>query len=151
MIGLLACHVPAGSLCDGRRGACAIPGRVPFRQGMTMRDLVLLANGVTEDADLTEAEIARREQSDDPGALAKSIPVPLDSCKTRQGWPSGTIRKCRGTAHGGAPDIALMPYDNVLIRRQTGWETQRLVLPHWPGEASGALCPAITKQSGSAI
>jgi protein involved in polysaccharide export with SLBB domain len=27
----------------------------------------------------------------------------------------------------GVPDIALQPYDNVLIMRQAGWETQRLV------------------------
>ena len=28
---------------------------------------------------------------------------------------------------GGIPDVALQPYDNVLIRRQAGWESQRLV------------------------
>jgi protein involved in polysaccharide export with SLBB domain len=27
----------------------------------------------------------------------------------------------------GVPDVALQPYDNVLIMRQTGWERQRLV------------------------
>jgi polysaccharide export outer membrane protein len=107
-------------------GAVRNPGRVPYREGMTMRDLVLLANGVTEDADVTEAEIARRAEGADPGTLATSIRVPLDS----------TFRAGAGTdghgplpqfGAGGVPDVALKPYDNVLILRKTGWETQRLV------------------------
>jgi protein involved in polysaccharide export with SLBB domain len=93
---------------------------------MTMRDVVLLADGVTEDADLTEAEIARREESDDPGALAKSIPVPLDSVQLSRGGATGSGEAVTQSA-GGVPDIPLMPYDNVLIRRKPGWESQRLV------------------------
>ena len=108
-------------------GGVRNPGRVPFRQGMTMRDVVLLADGVTEDADLKEAEIARREESDDPGALAKSIPVPLDSARLARGGSSGVTRSSAQHPAGGVPDVALMPYDNVLIRRKPGWESQRLV------------------------
>jgi polysaccharide biosynthesis/export protein len=108
-------------------GAVRNPGRVPFRHGMTMRDVVLLANGVTEDADLTEAEIARREATNDPGALAKSIAVPLDSARLSRGGSSGADGTVQEPPTGGAPDLALMPYDNVLIRRKTGWESQRLV------------------------
>ncbi|HZA98239.1 MAG TPA: SLBB domain-containing protein, partial [Gemmatimonadales bacterium] len=107
-------------------GAVRNPGRVPFRRGMTMRDVVLLAQGVTEDADLTEAEIARREAGGDPGALAKSIPVPLDSARLARGGSSGSDLASE-PATGGVPDVALMPYDNVLIRRKPGWESQRLV------------------------
>jgi polysaccharide biosynthesis/export protein len=107
-------------------GAVRNPGRVPFREGMTMRDVVLLADGVTEDADLTRAEIARRADDADPGTLATTIQVPIDS----------TFRAGAGTdGHGPLPqrgvgiipDVALRPYDNVLIVRQTGWELQRLV------------------------
>jgi polysaccharide biosynthesis/export protein len=108
-------------------GGVRNPGRVPFRQGMTMRDVVLLADGVTEDADLTEAEIARRAENDDPGALAKSIPVPLDSAQLSPGGSNaGTESSANGSAMG-VPDVVLMPYDNVLIRRKAGWESQRLV------------------------
>jgi protein involved in polysaccharide export with SLBB domain len=107
-------------------GAVRNPGRVPYRRGMTMRDIVLLAQGVTEDADLTVAEIARREASGDPGALAKSIPVPLDSARITPGGSGGTDL-ASDSATGGVPDLALMPYDNVLIRRKPGWESQRLV------------------------
>jgi protein involved in polysaccharide export with SLBB domain len=103
------------------------PGRVPFRQGMTMRDVVLLADGVTEDADLTEAEIARRAESSDFGALATSIPVPLDSAELTPAGASGTTDAAARRAALGVPDLVLMPYDNVLIRRKAGWESQRLV------------------------
>jgi polysaccharide biosynthesis/export protein len=107
-------------------GAVRNPGRVPYRQGMTMRDLVLLANGVTEDADLKEAEIARRAEGADPGTLATSIRVPLDSTFRAGGGTDGHGPLPQFGA-GGVPDVALKPYDNVLIMRQTGWETQRLV------------------------
>ncbi|HZB28018.1 MAG TPA: SLBB domain-containing protein, partial [Gemmatimonadales bacterium] len=109
-------------------GAVRNPGRVPFREGMTMRDLVLLANGVTEDADIRMAEIARRSDSEDPGALAKTIRVRLDSTALASDGTDGVAME-RSTPGGvpGVPDIPLQPYDNVLIMRQPGWETQRLV------------------------
>jgi polysaccharide export outer membrane protein len=107
-------------------GGVRNPGRVPYRAGMTMRDVVLLADGVTEDADLTEAEIARRDQTADPGTLAKTIAVPLDSATlARPG--SGAGEGASGRTGAGIPDVALQPYDNVLIRRKAGWELQRLV------------------------
>ena len=108
-------------------GAVRNPGRVPYRDGMTMRDLVLLANGVTEDADLKEAEIARRAESQDPGALATSIRVPLDSAALVSGGTDGVPVTPAPGGVGGIPDVVLQPYDNVLIMRQTGWELQRLV------------------------
>ncbi len=108
-------------------GAVRRPGRVPYREGMTMRDVVLLANGVTEDADLREAEIARRVESGDPGALTKSIKVPLDSSLLVSGGTDGVpIMPAPGGA-AGVPDVVLQPYDNVLIMRQAGWDGQRLV------------------------
>jgi len=108
-------------------GAVRNPGRVPFREGMTMRDLVLLADGVTEDADLGEAEIARRDEGKDPGRLAKTIRVPLDSSAlVTRGTDGVPISPVPGGARG-IPDVVLQPYDNVLIMRQAGWDVQRLV------------------------
>jgi polysaccharide export outer membrane protein len=107
-------------------GAVRNPGRIPYRAGMTMRDVVLLADGVTEDADLSEGEIARRDAGEDPGALARSISVPLDSARaSRPGSANGEVGGA--PIGGGIPDLPLEPYDNVLIRRQAGWELQRLV------------------------
>jgi polysaccharide export outer membrane protein len=107
-------------------GAVRNPGRVLYREGMTMRDVVLLANGVTEDADLTAAEIARRAEGANPGTLATTIRVPLDSTFRAGGGTDGHGPLPQFGA-GGVPDVALKPYDNVLIMRQTGWELQRLV------------------------
>jgi protein involved in polysaccharide export with SLBB domain len=109
-------------------GGVQNPGRIPYREGMTMRDLVLLANGVTEDADLREAEIARREQGTDPGTLAKTIRVRLDSTALASGGTDGVpLAPPHAGGAAGIPDIPLQPYDNVLIMRQAGWELQRLV------------------------
>jgi polysaccharide export outer membrane protein len=109
-------------------GAVRRPGRVPFREGMTMRDLVLLAEGVTEDADLREAEIARRTQNADPGSLAQTIRVRLDSTALASGGTDGIpLAPPHPGGAAGVPDMALQPYDNVLIMRRPGWETQRLV------------------------
>jgi len=109
-------------------GAVRRPGRVPFREGMTMRDLVLLAEGVTEDADLREAEIARRTENADPGSLAQTIRVRLDSTALASGGTDGIpLAPPHPGGAAGVPDMALQPYDNVLIMRRPGWETQRLV------------------------
>jgi polysaccharide biosynthesis/export protein len=109
-------------------GAVRRPGRVPFREGMTMRDLVLLAEGVTEDADLREGEIARRTQNADPGSLAQTIRVRLDSTALASGGTDGIpLTPPHPGGAAGIPDVALQPYDNVLIMRRPGWETQRLV------------------------
>jgi polysaccharide biosynthesis/export protein len=107
-------------------GAVRKPGRVPYRQGMTMRDVVLMAEGVTEDADLSQAEIARRAEDSDPGTLATTIKVPIDSTFRAGGTPNteGPLPTLGVT---GIPDVPLQPYDNVLILRQTGWDLQRLV------------------------
>src|SRR5919107_321131 len=94
-------------------GAVRNPGRVPFREGMTMRDLVLLANGVTEDADLRVAQSARRNIGDDPGALAQTIRVRLDSTALATGGTDGLpLAPPHPGGAAGIPDIALQPYDN---------------------------------------
>jgi protein involved in polysaccharide export with SLBB domain len=60
-------------------GAVRAGGRYGYRAGMTMRDLVLLAGGLTEGALLTEAEIARLPASRAGGVTASTIRVRLDS------------------------------------------------------------------------
>ena len=110
-------------------GAVRKPGRVPYREGMTIRDAVLLADGLTPDAWLQEAEIARLAQDSSSGALATTIRVPLDSSYVfartsgeKYGGPPGLPAPA-----SGAPDSELQPYDNLLIMRQPGWELQRSV------------------------
>lgn len=101
-------------------GAVRRSGRVQFREGMTLRDALLLAGGLTIDADLQEAEIARRARDRGPDTLATTIRVPLDSS-----YRFGTTPPPGMTPQ--AADVPLQPYDNVLVLRQTGWDLQRLV------------------------
>jgi protein involved in polysaccharide export with SLBB domain len=121
-------------------GAVRTPGRVPYREGMTMRDLILLAGGLDEHAFIGEAEIARLPLSRDGGRLAETIRVPLDSSYL-------VARQSRGgVALAGAPSgsrpataaaIAIAPFDNVLILAQPDWEKPRRVVVsgevHYPG------------------
>jgi len=110
-------------------GAVRKPGRVPYREGMTLRDAILLADGVTPDAWLQEAEVARLAQDPAPGVLATTMRVPLDSTYLfghRPGEAYGGPPGLPAPA-AGAPDVPLQPYDNVMIMRQTGWELQRSV------------------------
>ena len=110
-------------------GAVRRPGRVPFREGMTMRDAILLADGLTEDAFLKEAEIARIADRRDASELAETIRVPLDSTYLFDRGTGGQYAGPPGEAvpASGAPEVPLRPYDNVLVMRLAGWDQQRLV------------------------
>jgi polysaccharide biosynthesis/export protein len=110
-------------------GAVRKAGRVPYREGMTLRDAILEADGVTEDALLTEAEIARVPDDRTGGTLARTIRVALDSTYLFDRGPDGRYLGPPGLAapSGGAPVVALEPYDNILILRQPEWELQRTV------------------------
>lgn len=105
------------------------PGRFSFREGMTLRDLVLLGGGVKEGASLKDAEIARMPVDRSAGQTATTLRVPLDSTylfERRAGrayyGPPG-----QPASGSGAPDAVLEPYDNVLILRQENFEYQRTV------------------------
>jgi polysaccharide export outer membrane protein len=106
-------------------GAVRRPGRLPYRTGMTMRDVILLADGLTEDAQL-QAEIARLPEDRPPGTLAQTVRVPLDSTflfARRGGAAGGTDGPVE--APGTPGDAPLQPYDNVLVLREGEWGLQR--------------------------
>ncbi|MEO8139551.1 MAG: SLBB domain-containing protein [Gemmatimonadota bacterium] len=113
-------------------GAVRKPGRVPYREGMTLRDALLEVKGLTEDALLTEAEVARLpiDSARNAGRVATTIRVPLDSTYVFDRDPDGRYLGPPGIAApaGGAREILLEPYDNVLIFRQPDWELQRTVV-----------------------
>jgi polysaccharide biosynthesis/export protein len=110
-------------------GAVRRSGRVLYREGMTLRDLVLLANGVHESAYLREAEIARLPDDRTGGRTASTIRVPLDSTYLFERAADGRYIGPPGipVPSAGAPDVPLKPYDNVLIMRQPDWALQRSV------------------------
>src|SRR2546421_2112508 len=105
------------------------PGAYPWREGMTLRDLVLLARGPTVGASLNEAEIARLPGDRTGGQLATTERVPLDSTYLferdslgRYVGPPGVPFPAKGT-----PEGPLKPYRHVLVLRQPGVHLHRLV------------------------
>ncbi|PYO07362.1 MAG: hypothetical protein DMD30_11190 [Gemmatimonadetes bacterium] len=108
-------------------GAVRKGGQFPFREGMTMRDLVLLAGGLDQSAYLNEAEIARLPEHRSDGLTATTFRVPLDSSYLFERAPDGKYLGPPGmpAASGPNPDVTVQAYDNVLIMRQPNWELQR--------------------------
>jgi len=105
------------------------PGAYPWRQGMTLRDLVLLARGPAIGADLREAEIARMPTDRSQGQLATTLRVPLDSTYLFERDSAGRYVGPPGLPFPsrGAAEVVLEPYDNALILRQPNFDFQRTV------------------------
>lgn len=111
-------------------GAVRDGGRIPYREGMTLRDAVLIAGGLEESALLTEAEVARMPESRAGGAKAVAIQVPIDSSYLFERMPDGRYAGPPGMPGraGSVPEVVLQPYDNVLIYRQTDWSLPQTVV-----------------------
>lgn len=105
------------------------PGVFPWREGMTLRDLVLMARGPRIGAYLQEAEVAHLPADRSGGELATTIRVPLDSTYLFDRDSAGRYVGPPGLPfpRSGAPEVELQPYDNVLILRQPDFELQRTV------------------------
>ncbi len=102
------------------------PGRFPFRGGMTLRDLVLMARGLRDGAWLDSAEIARLPADRTGGTLAIQRRVPLDSTYIFEPGSSSYPRLPGLPAQpSGAPEVSLEPYDQITIFRQPQFELQR--------------------------
>ena len=128
-------------------GAVRRNGRYAYREGMTLRDLVLLANGVQEGAWLKEAEVARLPEDRSGGRTAVTVRVPLDSTYLFERGPDGRYLGPPGIPipSGGAPEVVLHAYDNVLIMRQPDWALQRVVVIQGEVKYPGAY--ALTNKS----
>jgi polysaccharide export outer membrane protein len=107
-------------------GAVMKGGRFVYNDGMSVRDLILLAGGVTEGADLHEAEIARMPENRAGGVTAVTIRVPIDSSYATDGSNGAPDRP--GVKPIDPPEIPLRPYDNVLILREANWSLPRTVV-----------------------
>jgi len=108
-------------------GAVRKSGQFPYREGMTVRDLVLLSGGLDQSAYLNEAEVARLPQNRANGVTAQTFRIPLDSSYIFERGPDGKYLGPPGlpATSGPNPDVTVQPYDNVLILRQPNWELQR--------------------------
>jgi protein involved in polysaccharide export with SLBB domain len=105
------------------------PGRYPWQDGMTLRDLVRLAGGPKIGAYLKDAEIARLPAERGQGQLAQTVRVPIDSTYLLERDATGRYIGPAGIAFPspGAAEMPLAPYDNVLILKQPDFELQRTV------------------------
>ena len=99
-------------------GEVNTPMVLDYREGMTLRDLILKAGGMRESANLLQAEVSRLQldalenpdTSVRPERTTESILVPMseDFLTSDETFP-------------------LQPYDRVAIRRLPWWEMQRTV------------------------
>lgn len=99
-------------------GAVRNGGRFPWRAGMTLRDLVLFAGGLEENAFVKEAEIARRPAGLSEGVTARTLRVAIDSSYVIDAGVRAPV----------AADVELQSHDNVLIFRDPEWREPRTVV-----------------------
>jgi len=85
-------------------------GVFPYSLDMTVEDVIFLAEGFTQAADITNVEISRRSEQQTPNNLAKIIKVQVDN----------------QLANGGEK-ITIMPYDHVFVRRNPNYFEQKTV------------------------
>lgn len=112
-------------------GSVRRSGQYRWRQGMTLRDLVLEAGGLVEGAYLREAEVARIPVAGAARVTAVTSRVPLDSSYLGDYRPGQRYEAPRGEAAAGfrsTPEFVLQPYDNVLIMQQPDWVRPRSVI-----------------------
>ena len=110
-------------------GAVKKPREIPFQEGMTMRDAIMLAGGLEEGALLTEAEIGRLPDRRSAGVTAVQLRVPLDSTYLFERQPDGKYLGPPGVSVPAArvPEVTLKPYDAISILRQPDFEYHRTV------------------------
>ena len=110
-------------------GAVKKPRQIPYEEGMTMRDAIMLAGGLEESALLTDAEIGRLPKSRANGVTASTVRVALDSTYLFERTPDGRYLGPPGISVSAAStaEIPLEPYDAISILRQPEFEYQRTV------------------------
>jgi len=104
-------------------GSVQHPGMLAFTDSMTLRDAVMMAGGLRDDAYLLDAEISRIPEVQRGGEIAQVVSVPLDSSYVLDA--TAYVRRPTGPR---TPSPRLEPYDNVFIRQVPGWELQRNVV-----------------------
>lgn len=106
-------------------GEVRAPGQFAYAEGMTLQDLVIKAGGFRESATSSRIEVSRR---------VKNADVLSQSAQTAEVFHVAT----GGELSKADQDFVLMPFDKVVVRTATGYETQKTVRVEgevlYPGE-----------------
>lgn len=113
------------------------PGTYPVAEGMTIHDLILVAGGFTEGADVREVEVARPVSPlERSRSTAQVVRVPLD--RGVQGAAGTGVKALEPTDRAAVPiavpvwapdsaEFTLQHGDRVFVRRAPGYELPRTV------------------------
>ncbi len=119
-------------------GAVQDTGRYAYRDNMTLKDVILQANGFTEAASLKKVTVTRMvERPGQKGLRAKPLEVPL---MDRDVDPKTVSFSVGDTARAleAAADFELQHRDRVFVRRDPSFQPQRTVTVRgevqYPGE-----------------
>src|SRR5690606_36320753 len=97
------------------RGQVRQGGVFAFSEGMTAEDLIIMAGGLQESANVKRATISRRVKNSDRKAVDTKLSEIID------------FNLNRDLTKGEARQIILEPYDVVTIYREPGYESPRTV------------------------
>lgn len=86
------------------------PGAYPYSESMKVEELLVMAGGLQESANIKDVEIARRLEDSDMGTLSDIIPAQIN-----------------GDLSFNENSQVLMPFDQVIVRKRTNFTMQRLV------------------------
>lgn len=86
------------------------PGAYPFSESMKVEELLVMAGGLQESANIKDVEIARRLEDSDMGTLSDIIPAQIN-----------------GDLSFNENSQVLMPFDQVIVRKRANFTMQRLV------------------------
>lgn len=86
------------------------PGAYPYSESMKVEELLVMAGGLQESANIKDVEIARRLEDSDMGTLSDIIPAQIN-----------------GDLSFNENSQVLMPFDQVIVRKRANFTMQRLV------------------------
>jgi polysaccharide biosynthesis/export protein len=91
-------------------GRVRAPGYYPLEPGMTLTDLIRAGGGLDEAAYKLDAELTRLEVVAGESRQTEVMPLKLSDLLS-----------------GGASDMALQPYDTLVVKQTPDWDTQGTV------------------------
>lgn len=86
------------------------PGAYPYSESMKVEELLIMAGGLQESANIKDVEIARRLEDSDMGTLSDIIPAQINA-----------------DLSFNENSQVLMPFDQVIVRKRANFTMQRLV------------------------